>query len=120
MNLTGQPVHQKGQKTGKSPALRNNARDQKCTLAIPGVCNSSPATTVGCHLRLFGFGGMGIKPDDLLMVDCCSACHATLDSRDKWAEAGLGFDDILRAFMHTLMNRRASGLILLSNEIHCP
>lgn len=116
MNLTGQPIYQKGRKPAVSKAVRNDARDRACTLAIPGICARDPARTVGLHLRLFGFAGGAQKPDDLFMVDGCDCCHAVLDSRDKWADAGIGFDDVLRALMQTQRNRRAAGLISLKGE----
>lgn len=110
MNLTGQLPYQKGQRV-RSAKLRNAARDRACTLRIPGVCNGDTATVVACHLRLFSFGAMSAKPSDLLMVDGCSSCHAVLDSRDKWADAAFGYDDILRALMETITRNEQAGLI---------
>ena len=116
MNLTGQAIHQKGVKPAKNTAVRQDARDRECTLNIAGVCCHDPSRVVGLHLRLFGFAGMGQKPDDVFILDGCDCCHAILDSRDKWAEALLGWDDILLALMKTIRNRRAAGLILLKGE----
>jgi hypothetical protein len=114
--LPRRPIYSKGQRPTKSAPIRQDARGRDCTLQIPGVCSHDPARTVGCHLRLFGFGGMGVKPDDLLIIDACDRCHAVLDSRDKWAAAGLGWDDILRALMTTLMNRKGAGLIAVKGD----
>ncbi|MCA0846082.1 nuclease domain-containing protein [Salipiger thiooxidans] len=116
MNLTQRPIYQK---TGnrKVKAIRQDARGRECSLKIPGVCCHDPARTVGCHMRLFGFGGMGLKPDDIFIIDACDCCHAVLDSRSRWTEAALGFDDILRAFMVTLEARRRAGLIHLGKDI---
>jgi hypothetical protein len=116
MNLTHRPIYQKGQKPAKVKAIRNAARDMDCTLRIPGVCRHDPAYTVGCHLRLFGFAGMGDKPDDLFIIDACDKCHAAQENRSKWAEVALGFEDILLALMVTQRNRRAAGLITLEGE----
>lgn len=116
MNLTNRPIYQKGLKPQKVKALRDAARDKSCTLAIPGICRSDPAHTVGNHMRLFNIAGAAQKPDDIFILDACDLCHAVLDSRDKWVEAQVGFDDVLRAFMHTLRNRRAAGLIHLGQE----
>jgi hypothetical protein len=116
MNLTGQPIYQKGRKPAKVPAIRNDARDMECTLRIPGICRRDPAHTVGNHMRLFGIAGGAQKPDDIFILDACDSCHAVFDSRDKWAEAALGWDDVLRALMLTLRNRRAAGLIKLKGE----
>lgn len=109
-NLTGRRPFVKNVERVK-PMLRQDARGRDCTLQIPGVCNHDPETTVACHLRLFGFGGMGVKPSDLLLIDCCASCHSVLDNRAKWADAGVGFDDVLRALMTTLENRQRAGLI---------
>ncbi|NDK37108.1 nuclease domain-containing protein [Rhodovulum sulfidophilum] len=101
---------------GKSAPIRQASRGQTCTLQIRCVCSHDPARTVGCHLRLFGMGGTALKPDDLFIIDACDRCHAVLDSRSRWAEAALGWDDILRALMLTQQRRRAAGLIRLKGE----
>lgn len=115
MNLTGRPVYAKGQ-IQSNKAIRDDARGRECSLKIPGVCCHDAARTVGCHMRFFGFGGMGIKPDDIFILDACDQCHAVFDSRDRWAEAQLGWDDVLRAFMVTLAARREAGLIHIGRK----
>lgn len=109
-NITKRPIYTKAAPR-KSKALRDDARGRDCTLQIPGVCSHDPEQTVGCHLRLFGFGGMGMKPDDIHMVDACGKCHEKIDDRSSWEEHGLDFEHILRALMTTLQNRRNAGLI---------
>lgn len=117
VNLTRRPPFEKGAKPVKAPLLREASRGATCTLRIPGVCNHDPATVVGCHVSIPGFSaGMGQKNDDLFLIDGCAACHSALDSRSRWAECGLGYDDILRALMESQSRRRASGLILLKDE----
>lgn len=116
MSITGRAPYQKGQRPAVVPAYRNAARDQSCTLRIPGICSGDNAQTVGAHLRMFGSAGMGQKPDDLHMVDACAVCHAALDNRARWADLALGYDDILRALIETQRRRRAAGLIRLGNE----
>ena len=116
-NLLSQAPFQKGTKPAKVPALREASRGAICTLRIPGVCNHDPATVVGCHVSIPGFAaGMGQKNDDLFLIDGCASCHSVFDSRNRWAECGLGYDDILRALMESQSRRRASGLILLKGE----
>ncbi|MGR1580704.1 nuclease domain-containing protein [Thalassobius sp. S69A] len=114
--LPKRPIYRKGQRPEKSVPIRQAARGRDCSLQIPGICTHDPERTVGCHLRLFGFGGMGVKPDDLFVIDACDQCHAVLDSRDKWASAPIGYEDILRALMVTQARSRADGLILLKGE----
>jgi len=116
MNLTGQPIYQKGRKPAVVPAVRRDARDRECTLKIPGVCCHDNARTVGNHIRLFGIAGGAQKPDDVFLLDACDKCHAVFDSRDKWAASALGWEDVLCAFMVTVRNRRAAGLIKLKGE----
>lgn len=88
----------------KTPVLihkpaRRNAEGQPCQLRLP-CCNWNDATTVFCHLRMFGIAGMAEKPDDWCGVFACSCCHDALDRR---AGNGLcGDDDILRALIFTL------------------
>lgn len=96
-----------------SKAMTQAARGQSCTLRIPGVCNGDPETVVACHVRAPGFAGMAMKPDDLFIIDGCHACHSVLDSRDKWAEAQIGWDDVLRALMETQRRRMDAGIIEL-------
>jgi len=114
-NLCNRPIYQKGQRPQRVKAIRDDARGRACTLQIPGTCCHDDARTVGCHMRLFGFGGMSQKPDDVFILDACDQCHAVFDSRDKWADAAIGWDDVLRAFMQTLSNRRACGLIRIGD-----
>ena len=57
--------------------LRRFARNQPCTLRIPGVCNGNPETTVLAHGR---GAGMGTKVVDYIGVHACSACHSHLDA----------------------------------------
>ncbi len=94
-----------GQKTPPlvSSALRQSARGETCTLRLV-CCNSDPSTTVLAHLRFFAWAGMGQKPDDLLAVFACSACHDAIDRRtsEQW-----GWDDVLRALGETLMRQKA-------------
>lgn len=62
------------------PELRDTARDQHCTLEVPGVCNRDPSTTVWCHANQLSAGkGMSEKATDPAGCFGCSACHAWLD-----------------------------------------
>lgn len=110
MNLTGRAPVQKNARPVKSTVLRNAARDESCTLRLPG-CNGDTATTVLAHIRRFGWGGMSGKPADYKACLACSACHDLLDSRDP--SAPVGYDDILRAMGETLDRQFASGNLIL-------
>jgi hypothetical protein len=61
--------------------LTKAAQDEVCTMRIEGVCNHDRATTVLCHIRDYGHGGIGLKPQDSAGVFGCSACHDVLDRR---------------------------------------
>lgn len=115
-NICKRPIYQKGVKPAVSKPVRRSSMMAECTLRIPGVCTSDTSTTVGCHARFFNFAGAAQKPDDLFLIDGCAACHAVLDARHKWADAALGWDDVLRALMLSQQRRRASGLIILKGE----
>lgn len=116
MNICGREPYQKGQKPAKVKAVRDAARNAECKLKIPGICRGDPATTVNNHMRFFGVAGAAQQPDDIFIIDGCDRCHAVLDSRAKWAESALGWEDVLMAFMFTLRERRAAGLIKLKGE----
>jgi|GEM_PF-757954 len=109
-------VHQKGQKPAKVKALRDAPRNNHCKLHIPGVCRQQDEYTIGAHMRFFSVAGMAEKPDDVFIIDACDRCHDVLDHRDQWEANGLGWEDVLRAFMFTIWSRRQSGLITLAGE----
>jgi len=65
--------------------LRKEAKGRQCTVAIPGVCNGNPETTVLAHLNnkpLFRCG-MSQKVPDWAACFACSDCHDLLDGRTK-------------------------------------
>lgn len=109
MNFSGRPPTPKLDRSATS--LRAFAEDQLCTLRIPGFCRHDPKFTVGCHIRLFGAGGMGQKPHDIFMVHACDRCHSVLDDRSRWAGAQVGFEDVLRALIETQTRLLIAGKI---------
>lgn len=62
-------------------ALRSFARDQPCSVRLPGVCSFDPATTVLAHIKRTGHGKMGGKGADLFGVHACNKCHDVIDGR---------------------------------------
>lgn len=70
--------------------LRKLARDQDCTVRLPGICNGNPETVVLAHFRLAGISGMGCKSPDFIGAWACSACHSYVDSH-KDADTQLAF-----------------------------
>jgi hypothetical protein len=61
--------------------IRNSAKGAPCLLRVPGVCTNDRATVVHCHVRHASAGGIGLKPNDLIGIRGCSACHDWLDQR---------------------------------------
>lgn len=60
----------------KASKIRQSARDEQCTVMVPGVCNGNPETTVLAHLN---GAGMGAKDGDQFGAYACSECHSWLD-----------------------------------------
>lgn len=92
-----------------SQKLRDSAKDQECTMRIPGVCNFDSTTTVLAHISC-GQKGMGMKGPDMIAVFACSACHDALDARSG-AKADEG--DMLRALAETQLKWLDMGLLTI-------
>lgn len=63
-------------------ALTQAARGMPCMIRLAG-CLSSTETVVGCHYRLAGFCGTGMKSPDWMLAWGCAHCHACTDGRQK-------------------------------------
>jgi hypothetical protein len=111
MNLANRPPLGLKAPAIVSQKIRRSARGQTCTLRIPGVCTGDPETTVACHVQAPGMGTMGGKASDLHVIYGCAACHAVLDNRARWAEAAVGWDDVLRALIETQSRLIRAGLL---------
>lgn len=100
----------KGRKktSSKSSALTKNAEGQQCTLRLPG-CLPGTETVVFAHYRRFGWGGMGLKPNDLLGCFACASCH---DKQERY-HSDATYEDLLRAMGETLMKQAEDGLIVI-------
>jgi acetone carboxylase gamma subunit len=93
-----------------SQKLRDFAREQECTLRIPGVCNFNPETTVLAHLPC-GMKGVGMKSPDNMGVHACSNCHTFIDGDRRWEVSAF---DYLRALAETQMRLIEHGLIKIT------
>jgi len=67
----------------RSKKIRDSARDEKCAMRLPAICNYDDSTTVFAHAPSVD-KGMGIKSPDFWGCYCCSACHDVLDQRVKY------------------------------------
>lgn len=78
--------------------IRASAKDQDCTIRLPGICNQNPQTTVLCHSNQLADGkGMGIKAPDTCAAYGCSACHDVVDGRAPRPD-GMSYDLMLSFF----------------------
>ena len=115
MNLTGRPIYQKGQRKEKRPPkvyesdrIRKSARGEACVCDWCN-CGGSTDTTVFCHVRKFGTGGMGMKPPDFIGFYGCAEAHRMFDhSKDiDWSWEG-----VMRAVVLTQIKLNQKGLLL--------
>lgn len=60
--------------------IRESARDEFCTVRLPGYCNFDTTTTVLAHLP---GAGWALKAPDYQGAYACSGCHDVLDGRVK-------------------------------------
>jgi hypothetical protein len=76
-------------------AIRQSARNEACTVRIPGVCNFDRETTVWSHAP-FGAAGkaMGLKALEIAGCYICSSCHDVVDMRAS-APAGMNRNQVL-------------------------
>jgi hypothetical protein len=114
-NLAGKPPL--GLKADKAPRkqtepkpIRKAAKGEKCTLRLPG-CQGNEVNVFLCHIRRFGWAGMGQKPHDLLGVFGCQHCHDVMDGRIL---GECRDTDLLRAHGETIMALLASGAIIIA------
>jgi hypothetical protein len=61
--------------------LRKLAKGRECQIRIPLHCLRTNETVVGCHVRMIGLSGMGMKSDDLFIAHGCFMCHAICDGQ---------------------------------------
>jgi hypothetical protein len=92
--------------TSHTSPLTDNARGQDCQLRLPG-CRHDPDYTVFCHIRRFGWGGMGKKPNDMLGYFGCDRCHEAQERYDPICTDA----DVIRALGNTLLIQQKDGLI---------
>jgi hypothetical protein len=90
----------------KMTPIRKSARDQECTIRLPGVCNFDTSTTVLCHSNESTDGkGMGLKASDECAAYGCSACHDVVDGRRPRPE-GMSLELMLSIFREAIAQTR--------------
>ena len=90
---------------------QRNAEGKPCTLRLQG-CRHNPEYSVLCHLRRNAWGGMGVKPDDLLAVIACDKCH----EKQERHHPDCTDTDLLRALGETIMIHMQSGIIRVCDD----
>lgn len=87
----------------RNEKLSQAARDEPCTLRIPGICTGGGRTTVLAHSPYLEDGaGKGQKADDMFACNACVDCHDVLDGRRN----DHPFDIVdIRDFFHVAMKR---------------
>lgn len=104
----------------KMTPARRNAKGQPCTLRFPG-CYPGPNNerVQLCHLRMFGGGGVGLKPHDSEAVFGCTHCHDFVDARDRnvfGLSPALVWERIARALVETHRLQRAAGVMVWKGD----
>jgi hypothetical protein len=95
-----------GKRSSSDSAIMRSAKGEACLADWCG-CGGSNDTTVLCHVRKFGIGGMGMKPPNWLGFYGCAEAHRIFDSNGpEWSWEGL-----FRAVALTQMKLKAKGLI---------
>jgi hypothetical protein len=61
--------------------LRKEARGRDCQIRVPNHCLCTNETVVGCHIRMSGITGFGIKAPDFFIAFGCYACHQIVDGQ---------------------------------------
>ncbi|TPM39622.1 nuclease domain-containing protein [Mesorhizobium sp. B2-3-4] len=97
-----------------SSKLRNSAKGEICTFAIPGICNHDPETTVLCHIRDEA-KGLSNKANDYSAAFGCYACHTAIDQHRLSKEDELFYS--LRAMQRTWAVWVSRGLIVMPVDV---
>ena len=63
--------------------LREKARDELCTIRLPGCTGGGPDTVLAHYGGLRFGGGTGYKADDLAGAHACAFCHDVVDGRKR-------------------------------------
>jgi hypothetical protein len=82
----------------KMTPIRRSAKNETCTLRLPGICKPEPGSVVWAHSNDSRHGkGFGLKADDQYGCYACYWCHRVLDGQAP-RPAGLSEADVARAF----------------------
>lgn len=96
-----------------STKLRNSAKGEACTFAIPGVCKHASETVVLCHIR-DDAKGLANKANDFSAAFGCHACHDAIDQHRLSRADELAYS--LRAMQRTLAIWVEKGLVIVPQD----
>jgi Protein of unknown function (DUF1364) len=86
--------------------ITESARNEDCTIRLPGVCNHNPETVVWAHSNRSRDGkGMGKKANDENGAYACYNCHMVYDRQHKrphW----LTLEDVEEYFTMAMLESR--------------
>ncbi len=91
--------------------LRAAARGRDCECRFPGICNFNPETVVLAHIRRGNVAGKGQKPNDLIGVLACSACHDEIDGRTNRLDRAEMYGYLIDGWARTIDIWAKEGLI---------
>lgn len=105
----------------KMTPARKSAKGMPCTLRYPGCYPGPDNEQVQlCHLRMFGGGGMGLKPWDGEAVFACTHCHDLLDGRTHLIPElahEFTWESVARALVETHRLQHHAGVLFYKGEI---
>lgn len=95
--------------------IRKSARDEDCTVRLPGVCRWLPEYTIWSHAPWGSAGkARSLKAIDEAGAYCCTACDAVID-RQAPGPDGMTREQIELAWFHghlrSLVRLKEKGLI---------
>jgi len=86
--------------------IRQSARNEQCTMKLPGVCNYNNETVVWAHSNRGEHGkAMGKKANDEYGAYLCYNCHQTYDRQRKRPE-GMTLEFVEDAFTIAMQHSR--------------
>lgn len=97
----------RGKRASNDCPIMRSAKGEACLADWCG-CGGSNDTTVLCHVRKFGIGGMGMKPPNWIGFYGCAKAHQMFDHEK---DAAWSWEGVMRAVILTQMKLRAKGLI---------